>query len=177
MHVRSSSVALLTFKHAKACSSDRNHRPRLKVRFTERPKRCSSIFPVGRLEIDVPRGAPPFIDEEKLPAELFLSLFCPDRNSSIATRGTIATSEQQRQQQPAELDGFITGQLQRETLNKLIGNSIDDGSAAVCPNTATCRFLAPGKNCCLVPERDHTVLFGRPRKLVFPPTQKQHLAT
>jgi len=44
-----------------------------------------------------------------------------------------------------------------KTLNKLIGNSIDDSSAVACPNTATCRFLAPGKKraVALVEERSY----------------------
>lgn len=40
---------------------------------------------------------------------------------------------------------FHNRAIAKRTLDKLIGNSIDDGSAAACPNTATCRFLAPGK--------------------------------
>lgn len=54
--------------------------------------------------------------------------------------------------------GFITSNRgKNETLNKLIRNSIDDGSAVACPNTATCRFLAPGKKraVALVEERSY----------------------
>jgi len=45
----------------------------------------------------------------------------------------------------------------KETLNKLIENSIDGGSAVACPNTATCRFLAPDKKraVALVEERSY----------------------
>lgn len=54
-------------------------------------------------------------------------------------------------------------------LNKFIGYSIDDSSAVVCPNTATCRFLAPGKKraVALVDERscDPRSLFDSGRQV------------
>lgn len=55
-----------------------------------------------------------------------------------------------------------------ETPNKLIGYSIGDSSAVACPNTATCRFLAPGKKraAALVEERSYG-----PRSLFDPGRQ------
>lgn len=112
------------------------------------------------------------IHRAKLPTELFslspslFLFFFADWNSSISTHATVEQKQQQRQQDRTR--GFHNRAIATRTLNKLIGNSIDDGSAAACPNTATCRFLAPGKRFCATTylRKDHTVSCSQTEKLV-----------
>lgn len=118
---------------------------------------------------------PMFLDEHRhssseTPHGASLSFFA-HWNSSISTRATIQKQKQQQQRHNNDRTRrFHNRAIATRTLNKLIGNSIDDGSAAACPNTATCRFLAPGKRSAL-PRRDHTASCSQTERLVLPPRQ------
>ena len=143
---------------------------RLKVRFIERPSSvCSSIFLVG-FKIDVPRGASPFIGEEKLPEELFLSLFYPDRNSSIATRETIATRRQQQRQQPSRTRRFHN----RPIATRLSISSLGILLTTVAPLPALIRQLVVSwllARTAASYQRNHTVLFAPGRECL---SSRQH---